>query len=103
MKKNEMKKLGLTEEQAESIIDTYKKAVKGSVPKSRLDEVIAERNALRIYIGEQDKKISMLEEETIQYNEQQKQMKQLQADSQKMKEKLEQAKGSLKLAIEMIL
>lgn len=62
MKKNELLKLGLNEVQANKMIEEYKKALRDSIPKTRLDEVIAERNALRIYIEEQDKKICNLEQ-----------------------------------------
>ncbi len=62
MKKNDLLKLGLNEIQANKLIEEYKKALRDSIPKTRLDEVIAERNALRIYIEEQDKKICNLEQ-----------------------------------------
>jgi|GEM_PF-4376340 len=62
MKQNDLLKLGLNEIQANKLIEEYKKALRDSIPKTRLDEVIAERNALRIYIEEQDKKICNLEQ-----------------------------------------
>lgn len=103
MKKNDLIKMGLSEEQANIFNDLYKKALTGSVPKARLDEVIAERNALRIYIGEQDKKISTLEESVSIQEKQQGNWLQLQKENQRMKDKLEQAKLSFKVAVEMIL
>lgn len=62
MKKKDLIKLGLNDVQANQIVEEYKKALKDSIPKTRLDEVIEERNALRIYIEEQNKKILDLEQ-----------------------------------------
>ncbi|MBA4686006.1 MAG: hypothetical protein H2184_02550 [Candidatus Galacturonibacter soehngenii] len=62
MKKKDLIKFGLNEVQADKIVEEYKKALRDSIPKARLDEVIAERNALRIYIEEQNKKILNLEQ-----------------------------------------
>lgn len=62
MKKKDLIKFGLNEVQADKIVEKYKKALRDSIPKARLDEVIAERNALRIYIEEQNKKILNLEQ-----------------------------------------
>ncbi|KAB1440153.1 hypothetical protein [Candidatus Galacturonibacter soehngenii] len=62
MKKKDLIKFGLNEVQADKIVEEYKKALKDSIPKARLDEVIAERNALRIYTEEQNKKILNLEQ-----------------------------------------
>lgn len=62
MKKKDLIKFGLNEVQADKVVEEYKKALKDSIPKTRLDEVIAERNALRIYIEEQNKKILNLEQ-----------------------------------------
>lgn len=56
MKKDELTQLGLTEEQANAVLE----ALKGYVPKSRLDEVIEERNGLREQITERDKQIAEL-------------------------------------------
>jgi hypothetical protein len=103
MKKNDLMKMGLTDEQVQSIIELYHSSLKGYVPKTRLDEVIDERNALRIYIGEQDKKISMLEKVLTNSEELQMQNNQMQTEYEIMKAKLEQAKNSFKVAIEMIL
>lgn len=62
MKKNDLIRLGLNEVQTITLIEEYKKSLKDLIPKTRLDEVIAERNALRIYIEEQNKKIKILEQ-----------------------------------------
>lgn len=62
MKKKDLIKFGLNEVQADKVVEEYKKALRDSIPKARLDEVIAERNALRIYIEEQNKKILNLEQ-----------------------------------------
>lgn len=56
MKKEQLKELGLTDEQATAVSNAYA----DYVPKSRLDEVIEERNGLRDQIAERDKQIAEL-------------------------------------------
>lgn len=60
MKREELKELGLTDDQATAVINAYSEALKGYVPKARLDEVIAERNGLKDQITERDKQIDTL-------------------------------------------
>lgn len=103
MNKSELMKLGLKTEQAEGVVLAYKNALRGSVPKKRLDEVIAERNALRIYIQEQDKKISMLEEHLATKEEQEELQNELAIQNQCLKDKVEQAKQFFQIAIDTIL
>lgn len=56
MKKDELINLGLTEDQATAVMDK----MKDFVPKTRLDEVIAERNGLKDQVAERDKQIDGL-------------------------------------------
>lgn len=62
MKREELKELGLTDDQATAVINAYAEAIKNFVPKSRLDEVIEERNGLRDQVAERDKQIKTLGE-----------------------------------------
>jgi len=60
MKKEDLEKLGLTAEQITAVLNAHKEAVKDFVPKTRLDEVIEERNGLRDQVAERDKQIEEL-------------------------------------------
>ena len=55
MKRDELIKLGLTEDQATAVLNAYADELKGYVPQSRLSEVIEERNGLKDQIKERDK------------------------------------------------
>ncbi len=89
MKKEELVKMGLTEEQAQSVVDAYTEEIKTFIPKSRLDEVITERNALKTTLEERDTQLNTLKKSTVDNEELQNQIKQLQADNKATKEKLE--------------
>jgi septal ring factor EnvC (AmiA/AmiB activator) len=103
MKKKDLANLGLTEEQTQGVLDTYKKVIIGFVPKTRLDQVIQERNALKTTVDEKNEQLSVLKQTILDHEELAKQIKQLQTDNKAINDKLEQAKKSLKVAIEMIL
>ena len=60
MKREELKELGLTDDQATAVINAFSEALKGYVPKARLDEVIADRNGLKEQVAERDKQIDTL-------------------------------------------
>lgn len=60
MKRDELIKLGLTEDQATAVLNAYADELKGYVPQSRLSEVIEERNGLKDQIKERDKQIETL-------------------------------------------
>lgn len=60
MKREELATIGLNEDQATAVINLYSEALKGYVPKARLDEVIAERNGLKDQVAERDKQIDTL-------------------------------------------
>ena len=83
MKREELVALGLTEDQATAVINAYSEALKNYVPKSRLDEVIEERNGLRDQIAERDKQIKTLGESAGDNQALKDQIAQLQADNQK--------------------
>lgn len=83
MTKEELVKLGLTDEQATAVIKAHTEELKGYVPKSRLDEVIEERNGLRDQVAERDKQIKALGESAGDNQALKDQVAQLQADNQK--------------------
>ena len=60
MKREELKELGLTDDQATAVINAYSEALKNYVPKARLDEVITDRNNLKDQVTERDKQIDTL-------------------------------------------
>ena len=103
MKKKDLVNLGLTEQQTQSVLDIYKKEIIGFVPKTRLDKVIQERNALKITAEEKDEQLFLFNQKILDHEELVKQIKQLQTDNKAINDKLEQAKKSLMVAIEMIL
>lgn len=83
MTREELAKLGLTDDQATAVINAYSEALKGYVPKARLDEVIEERNGLRDQVAERDKQIKTLGESAGDNQALKDQVAQLQADNQK--------------------
>lgn len=64
MKKSELLKLGLSEEQADSIIDLVTEERKEFVPRTRLNEVIAERDEARESVKERDAQLEDLKKST---------------------------------------
>lgn len=96
MKREELKELGLTEDQATAVINAYSETLKGYVPKARLDEVITERNSLKDQVTERDKQIETLKGSAGDNQALKDQIAQLQeknsADAKAYKEQLEQVK-----------
>lgn len=86
MTKEELVKLGLSDEQAAAVLNAHTEALKGYVPKSRLDEVIEERNGLRDQVAERDKQIKTLGESAGDNQALKDQIAQLQADNTKAAE-----------------
>ena len=65
MKKEELMKLeGMTEELATAVVNLHTEAMKGMIPKSRLDEVIAERDNAKNDHAEVLKQLGALQKET---------------------------------------
>ena len=83
MNKEELAKLGLTDEQITAVLNSHKEAVKDYVPKARLDEVIEERNGLRDQVSERDKQIAELGKSAGDNQALKDQIAQLQADNEK--------------------
>ncbi len=83
MKKEDLTALGLTDEQATAVINVHKEELKGYVPKSRLDEVIADRDGLKDQVTERDKQIAELGKSAGDNQVLKEQITQLQADNKK--------------------
>jgi hypothetical protein len=83
MKREELAALGLSEEQITAVLNAHKEAVKDYVPKTRLDEVIEERNGLRDQVAERDKQIAELGKSAGDNQALKDQIAQLQTDNKK--------------------
>lgn len=105
MKREELAALGLTDDQATAVINAYSEALKGYVPKARLDEVIEERNGLRDQVAERDKQIKQLGESAGDNQALKDQIAQLQADNKKASEEYESNLAQIRLdnAVELAL
>lgn len=60
MKKEELIALGLSEEQADKVAKASNEELKGYIPKSRLDEVIKERDTYKSTLSDRDKQLEDL-------------------------------------------
>lgn len=105
MKREELAALGLTDDQATAVINAYSEALKGYVPKSRLDEVIEERNGLRDQVEERDKQIKTLGESAGDNQALKDQIAELQAANKKASEEYENNLAQIRLdnAVELAL
>ena len=63
MKKEELVAKGLTEEQANTVIDIYTEEMKGFIPKSRFDEVNTAKADLEKQVADRDKQLKTLKDE----------------------------------------
>ncbi len=81
MKKEELVKLGLTEEDADKVAKTSEEELKGFVPKSRFDEVNEARKHAEESVKERDKQIEGLKESAGDAEKLKQQIEQLQQDN----------------------
>jgi hypothetical protein len=81
MKKEELVKLGLTEEDAEKGVKASEEELKGFVPKSRFDEVNEARKHAEDSVKERDKQIEGLKESAGDAEKLKQQIEQLQQDN----------------------
>lgn len=105
MKKEELVALGLSQEDAEKIAKASSEELKGYVPKSRLDEVIQERDTYKGTLSERDKQLENLKKSSGDNEELKQQIVQMQkenADAIKAKDQ-EIAKIRLDNAVEKAL
>lgn len=89
MKKEDLVAMGLTAEQVDKVVQFYEEAVKGFVPKARLDEVIGERDSAKKDLAVRDKQLEDIEKDAGDNTELQGTIKQLQAENKKAKEEYE--------------
>ena len=83
MKKEELMKLeGMTEELASKVMEMHTDAMKGTIPKTRFDEVIAERDTFKKDHAEVLKQLGALQKET--------------GDVQNLKDKIQELQDSAK-------
>lgn len=64
LKKEDLIKLGLSEEVAEKVEKELTEAMKGYIPKARFDEVNTEKNKLKDTVAERDKQLEDLKKST---------------------------------------
>ena len=81
MKKEELVKLGLTEEDAEKVAKASEEELKGFVPKSRFDEVNEAKKHAEESVKERDKQIEGLKESAGDAEKLKQQIEQLQQDN----------------------
>jgi len=81
MKKDELVKLGLTEEDAEKVAKASEEELKGFVPKSRFDEVNEARKHAEDSVKERDKQIEGLKSSAGDAEKLKQQIEQLQQDN----------------------
>lgn len=81
MKKEELVKLGLTEEDADKVAKASEEELKGFVPKSRFDEVNEARKHAEESVKERDKQIEGLKESAGDAEKLKQQIEQLQQDN----------------------
>ena len=81
MKKEELVKLGLTEEDADKVAKASEEELKGFVPKSRFDEVNEARKHAEDSVKERDKQIEGLKESAGDAEKLKQQIEQLQQDN----------------------
>ena len=105
MKKEELIALGLSEEQAEKVEKASADELKGYIPKTRLDEVIKERDTYKSTLSDRDKQLEDLKKSSGDNEELKKQIVDMQkanADAIKAKD-AEIAKIKLDNAVEKAL
>lgn len=97
MKREQLLELGLTEEQAQKVIDAYTEEMKGFIPKARFDEVNDAKKELEQQIKERDKQLKELAEKVRGNEELEKQIKELQEVNKTTKEQYEAKIKELKI------
>lgn len=101
MNKDELIKLGLTEEQAMKLIEKYG----NMIPQSRFNEVVEEKNKLKADLTERDKQLSELQKNNSSNEELKKQITELQEKNQASEKEYQETLAKIKLdnALELAL
>lgn len=101
MNKDELIKLGLTEEQAMKLIEKYG----NMIPQSRFNEVVEEKNKLKADLTERDKQLSELQKNNSSNEELKKQITELQEKNKASEKEYQETLAKIKLdnALELAL
>lgn len=101
MNKDELIKLGLTEEQAMKLMEKYG----NMIPQSRFNEVVEEKNKLKADLTERDKQLSELQKNNSSNEELKKQIIELQEKNQASEKEYQETLAKIKLdnALELAL
>ena len=101
MNKDELIKLGLTEEQAMKLMEKYG----NMIPQGRFNEVVEEKNKLKADLTERDKQLSELQKNNSSNEELKKQITELQEKNQASEKEYQETLAKIKLdnALELAL
>jgi TolA-binding protein len=89
MKKEQLLELGLTEEQADKVLNLHKEVLSGFIPKARFDEVNETKKELEQQIQERDNQLKDLQGKVKGNEELEKTIKELQEANKATKEQYE--------------
>ncbi|SHH54877.1 Phage minor structural protein GP20 [Caloranaerobacter azorensis DSM 13643] len=89
MTKEQLIEMGLTEEQAEKVLEAHKEELKGFIPKARFDEVNETKKELEQQIKERDKQLKELQDKVKGNEELERTIKELQEANKATKEQYE--------------
>jgi septal ring factor EnvC (AmiA/AmiB activator) len=89
MKKEQLLELGLTEEQADKVLNLHKEVLSGFIPKARFDEVNDAKKDLEQQLKDRDKQLDDLSKKAKDNEELSKQIKDLQDANKATKEQYE--------------
>lgn len=89
MKKEQLLELGLTEEQADKVLNLHKEVLSGFIPKTRFDEVNETKKDLEQQIRDRDKQLKDLQGKVKGNEELEKTIKELQEANKATKEQYE--------------
>lgn len=97
MNKEDLLKLGLTEEQAEKVLSANTEQLKGFIPKARFDEVNNAKKQAEKDLSERDKQLETLKNSTGDVEALKNTIKQLQNENKSTKEQYEANISKIKL------
>jgi hypothetical protein len=89
MKKEQLLELGLTEEQADKVLNLHKEVLTGFIPKARFDEVNETKKELEQQIQERDNQLKELQKKAKGNEELEKRIQELQETNKATKEQYE--------------
>jgi DNA repair exonuclease SbcCD ATPase subunit len=89
MKKEQLLELGLTEEQADKVLNLHKEVLAGFIPKARFDEVNETKKELERQIQERDEQLKELQKKAKGNEELEKRIQELQESNKATKEQYE--------------